>query len=271
MAKPRPADDTVSPAVTARDEAPQPAEAVGPAKDEHPDAAPKPCDLASAVEAACARLEKIAGTRSFVATYELWRVGMEGRVPFELAYARPARCRLVANDPRMSMRYYASGGKAYAFAPDGEATAFDFVGAIRTVEKAMSKARREREALCRAWGWEVSDEGGGPRVKHVAPEFQIRIGRSGDPERPYTFGAEVSFSTKREAVSFGWLAEAKSWKNAKVEEGRDVVRFVSPDKVIEVDARNASLVRISMIEGDHVGGGIERKSFREEALPDSEF
>jgi hypothetical protein len=103
------------------------------------------------------------------------------------------------------------------------------------------------------------------------PEFQIGLGRSDDAERPYTLKLGISFSPDRETASFAWLKEVRSWKNARVERDADVVRFLSPDKIVEVDARNGSLVRISMIEGDHVGGGVERTSFREVTLQDSAF
>jgi len=274
-AKPLPVDKTVSPSAPTRDETPQTAEAAVPAGDERPDAAPKPSAPTSAVEAACAQLEKIAGKRNFVATYELWRVGMEEGVPFELAYAKPDKCRLVANDPRMSTRVYFSGGKFCAFTPDDRVVALDLTETVNTILKAILNAHREREELHRTWGWRPAHVTEGFCAEQIVPEFQIKIGRSGDAERPYTIelgiGLGISLSTKQETVSFGWLAEPRSWKDAEVKRNGDVVRFLTPGTAMEVDARNSLLVRISMLEGDRVGGGVERKRLREEALPDSAF
>ena len=114
--KPRRVDEPKPPPAAARDETGPPAAA---AEDKRPEPEAVSSAPATAAETACAELEKIARVQSFVATYELWRVGMEGRIPFELAYAKPDKCRLVVDHPRISMRYYASGGKVYVFAPDG--------------------------------------------------------------------------------------------------------------------------------------------------------
>ncbi|MHC4251050.1 MAG: hypothetical protein ACYS9X_18165, partial [Planctomycetota bacterium] len=124
------------------------------AQDENPDAKLEPSAPVSEVEAACAQLEKIAGTRSFVATYELWRVGMAGRIPFELVYTTPDMCLLFSNDPRLPVKYYSSKGRVYACIPGGKTMALNFREIMVAVLEAISNACREREELHRTWGWE---------------------------------------------------------------------------------------------------------------------
>ncbi len=132
--EPQPVDGTESPPATARDEPAKSVAAVPTEEGPPTEATEKKRPATEAqrasgtgdVEAACAELKKLVGARSFVATYEVWRVGKDERLTFEIAFSPPDKGRLIIISGRNAgLRWFADGPQVYVLTPDGKALIFD--------------------------------------------------------------------------------------------------------------------------------------------------